>query len=590
VVDERCAAEPGPFSLGAFLRPYRAGLVLGAALVLVDAATTLAGPLLIGRGIDDGVRQSSMAAVGIAAAAFLAVQLVSWVNARAMAVHVNRTAERMLFALRVRVFRKLQHLPTDYYERESGGRIMARATSDIEALAQLFQQGILTAVVAVLNAVGVLVILALLEPRLALVAALIVPVLLGATEWFRRASVRAYEESRERLAAVYADFQEGMAGLRVTQALVREERNAGRFREVSGRYLGSRVTSVKYAALYFPLIQLLSTAAKALVLVAGASMVHTGAIEIGVLVAFLLYLDQLFAPIQQFSQVFDQWLQARTSLRRIEEVLATPSSVPSSAVASPDPPRFAGALTFDHLSFRYPGSPALTIDDVDLTIPAGQTVAVVGATGAGKSTLMKLITRFEEPTGGSLRMDGTPVRSIDVFGYRRQLGYVPQDPFLFAGTVSDNIAFGRPSATPAEIETAARRVGAHEVIASLPQGYLTPVRNHGTSMSMGQRQLVCLARASLVDPAVLLLDEATAHLDLANEARVQRAMGALAQGRTTVLIAHRLQTTRQADRVLVLDEGRVVEDGSPRELLGRSGPYADLWAVSHGDDNQKVLR
>ena len=373
-----------------------------------------------------------------------------------------------------------------------------------------------------------------------------------------------------------AELQESVSGVRVTQSLGREDNNAGRFEARSEQYRDARLTSQQLMSFFFAMTQFLSTVAKALTLWYGAHLIGEGSLTSGLLIAFLLYLDQFFAPLQQLSAVFDQWIQARISLGRLDELLATPSSTPE-AVDPIDPGRIVGKVQLQQVRFAYSPEAPEALRGVDLTIEPGQTVALVGTTGAGKSTFVKLVARFYDPTAGDVRVDGIDLRRVDLHAYRRCLGYVPQEPFLFSGTIRSNIAYGRPDATDIEVERAARAVGAHQLVAGMPEGYLTPVAEAGRSLSAGQRQLLCLARAELVDPSILILDEATSNLDLATEAEVQRAMNLAARGRTTLLIAHRLQTARNATRIVVVEEGKLVEDGSHEQLIASGGRYARLW-------------
>jgi ATP-binding cassette subfamily B protein len=354
------------------------------------------------------------------------------------------------------------------------------------------------------------------------------------------------------------------------------------FRDVAGSHRSARIDSTFIASTYFPFVEMLSTVATALVLWAGSSLVRSGDLEVGALFAFVLYLTTVFAPIQQLSQVFDTYQQGSVAMDRIRDLLATPVTVPQAAVPRAVP-RLRGAVELEHVWFTYDGAPEPALRDVSLSIESGETVAFVGHTGAGKSTLVKLAARLYDPTGGRILVDGLPLVELDLAGYRRQLGFVPQEAFLFTGTVRDNIAYARPDATDAQVEAAARAVGAHDFVARLPSGYHQPVVERGRSLSAGQRQLIALARAQLVDPAILILDEATANLDLATESQVVRAMGRLSEGRTTLLIAHRLQSAARADRVVMLDAGRIVEVGPHARLVAAGGAYAALWASYVGE-------
>ncbi|MDP9071169.1 MAG: ABC transporter ATP-binding protein/permease, partial [Actinomycetota bacterium] len=566
----------GGFSLGRFIRPYRRQLVLGVVLVVLDTLATLAGPALVRLGVDRGVVAGSERALWLTSLVFLAVALAGWANNWGQQRYTGRTAERLLFDLRVRIFGHLQQLGLDYYDREMAGRVMTRMTTDVESLSTLLQSGLLNAVVNVLSFGGVAVALFVMDVRLSLATMVVMVPLVAATAWFRRRSLAAYREARERIATVNANLQESVSGVRVAQAYAREGRNVRDFRRVAQDYLEARLGAQRLVATYFPFVELLSELAAVIVLGVGARLVSSGALTPGEIIAFLLYLNQLFSPVQQLSHVFDTYQQAQASMAKINELMATTSSTPA-AKRPVAPGRLTGAVRFDAVRFRYPTATADALADVDLDIDAGETVALVGQTGAGKSTLVKLVARFYDPTGGRVLVDGIPLVDLDLGTYRRQLGYVPQEAFLFSGTVRDNIAYGRPDASDAEVEEAARAVGAHDFIAGLPGGYLEGVSERGRSLSSGQRQLIALARARLVDPVILLLDEATSNLDLATEARVVRAMGVVSRGRTTLLIAHRLQTAMGADRIVVLEGGRAVEQGRHAELLARGGRYAEMW-------------
>ena len=584
-LDDAMAAHDD-FTMASVFAAFRIPLLIAAVMVIIDTATGIVGPILIGYGIDHGVLADSGRVLLIACLVLLAVQVVIWANSRVMMYFTQRTAERMLFVLRVRTFAHLQRLSLSYYEKHMAGKIMTRMTSDIEAFAQLLQQGLLTAMISLLTCAWIAVVLVVFDPALALAVSTLVPLLVVSTLWFRRASGRSYLVARERVSVLYANMQESVAGVSVSQAYGQQAANEARFAVLADSYSAARQRSAELIARFFPFLQLLSVMAKAIALVVGAQRIADGQITSGLLVAFLLYLDLFFTPVQQLSLVFDQWLQARVAVVQLSEHLRTPSAVPSSAQAVV-PGRLRGEVALERVTFAYESTGVVAMNDVSVKIPAGQVVALVGTTGAGKSTLVKLVARFHDVDAGTVLIDGIPIQALDLAAYRHQLGYVPQEPFLFSGTIRSNIAYGRPDTPDLLVERAARAVGAHAFIAQLPHGYHTPVSEQGRSLSAGQRQLISLARALLVDPAILLLDEATANLDLATEARVQQAMGLVAHGRTTLLIAHRLQTARAADRILVVDNGLIVEDGTHDQLLLEEGHYAALWATMVSGTHQR---
>ena len=570
------------FTLGKLLRPLAVAMLAGLLLDGLDAVANLALPALVRNGIDHGVETKAFGAIVVVSLIGLAIVFADWVVNSAETLVVGRNGERLLYTLRVKIFAQLQRLGLDFYERELAGRIMTRMTTDVDALSTFFQTGLITMVSSLMTFFGVLIALLIINVRLGLVVLAILPLLVVATIVFRARSARAYQDAREKVSVVNADFAENVAGLRVTQAYRREGKNAARFARRSDSYRLARMRAQRLIALYFPFVQALSTVAGAIVLIVATGEIRNGTLTAGALIAYLLYIDMVFAPVQQMSQVFDGYQQAVVGLRRIKDLLLLRTSTPEAEDPLPVT-KLRGRIELRDVHFGYETANRDAIDGVDLTIVPGETVALVGQTGAGKSTLVKLIARFYDVTGGAVLIDGIDVRSYDLAQYRHRLGVVPQEAYLFAGTVRDAIAYGRPDATDAEVETAARSVGAHEMIARLPGGYYHPIAERGRNLSAGQRQLLALSRAQLVDPDILLLDEATAALDLASEAAVNRATEQLTSRRTTIVVAHRLTTAASADRIVVMADGRIAEVGSHDELIAAGGTYAELWEAFVGD-------
>ncbi|MFF0488385.1 ABC transporter ATP-binding protein [Nocardia sp. NPDC004068] len=571
------------FDLARLLRPFAIPLLAGLGLVALDALAQIVIPVLVRHGIDRGVLAGSRAVLLGAAGAALTLVLVDWAITVAQVRVTGRAGERLLYGLRVKVFAHLQRLGLRFYERELAGRIMTRMVTDVDGLSTFLQTGLAVALTSTLTIAGVVVALLVIDARLALVVLAVLPVLAVATIAFRRASVPAYHLAREQVSAANAYLQENVDTIAVTQAYRREAVNQREFERRSWGYRNARLRSQTLMALFFPFVEIMSVVATAAVLAVGVHEVRAGALTAGTLIAFLLYIDLLFAPIQQLSQVFDSYQQAVVGVERLGALLREPVDTPDEPDARPVE-RLAGRIEFRGVGFAYDPAGARVLSGIDLVIEPGQRVAVVGETGAGKSTLVKLLARLYHSTEGAVLVDGVDVRGYRLRDYRKRLGVVPQEPFLFGDTVHATIAYGRPEASPADIEWAARAVGAHEMIAALEHGYRQPIGAHGAALSAGQRQLLALARAQLVEPDILILDEATASLDLATDARVRAAIDVLTAGRTTIVVAHRLATAADADLIVVMGEGRLLQTGSHADLSAIDGPYRRLWSAYVGDD------
>ena len=562
-------------------RPYRGRTALAVGALLAATATALAPPFLAKVAIDQGIGDRDLTVLGWIVAAFLAAGLLSWAAGTAQTFYTGWVGERILADLRKRLFAHLQRLSLGFYERNRAGAVISRLTNDVEALDQLVTDGVSSLVQNSLTLFGSAIILFLLDWRLALAALAVFPLMSAATTVFRRRSSRAYRRVRERLATVTATLQEGISGMRVVQSFERQERNFQEFRDVNDAYRSANYETVVLNGVYFPFVDFLSSTATAVVLGFGGYLVFDGSLTVGTLFAFIGYLANFFDPVQQLSQLYNTFLAAVAALDKITDVMDEEPEVLDRTDAS-RLPRIEGHVGFEGVRFAYGRGPEV-LHGIDLAVPAGTTVALVGHTGAGKSTIAKLLARFYDPTEGCITIDGHDLRHVTQQSLRGQLGIVPQEGFLFAGTVRENIAFGRPHASPEEVAAAARAVGAHEFVSALEHGYETEVGERGARLSLGQRQLVAFARALLADPRILILDEATSSVDIGTERRIERALSTLLAGRTAFIIAHRLSTIRNADVIVVLEHGRVVERGTHDELVALGGLYLSLygdWAAS----------
>ena len=556
-------------------RPYRGRAAMAVVTLVAYTGVALVPPLLAKVAIDDGIDAGDTQTIGLVVVAFLVTALAVFGLSAAQTYYTGWVGERGLADLRIELFRHLQRLSLGYYERNRTGAIVSRITNDVEALDQLVTDGVSSLVQNTLVLAGTVIFLFILDWRLALATLVILPLMGLATAWFRSRSNQAYRRVRERLGLVTATLAEDISGMRVVQSFTREPTSHTNFRGVNGRYRESNYETVVLNGIYFPAVDILSALGTAIVLGFGGWLVVEGEMTAGTLVAFLLYLANFFDPVQQLSQLYNTFLSATAALDRITAVLDEEPDLVDSADADELPP-IQGHVHFDHVRFGYGELPDV-LHDFDLDVPVGTTVALVGHTGAGKSTIAKLLARFYDPRSGRITIDGIDLHTVTQESLRRQLGIVPQEGFLFAGTIAENIAFGRPGASRAEIEEAAAAVGADRFVEELEQGYDTSVGERGFKLSLGQRQLLAFARALLADPRILILDEATSSVDIGTERRIDRGLRRLVSGRTAFIIAHRLSTIRRADLIVVLDHGRIVDAGTHDELIARPGPYTELY-------------
>ncbi len=578
-MSEREAGTPKVNGLAGALRmlaPQWPLLLVATVTIVLFTVASLARPLAIQYALDEGVAAGDRRALLLACGAFLGLLLAVYAFQGASTYLVNRAGQAFLFALRMRLFEHYQRMSLAFFGRENAGRLVARMTSDVTTVNDVLNNGFLVVVQSTLTLVGATVILLTLSVRLSLAVALILPPLIAATAIFRVYSNRAYLRVRERIADVMVHMQETFSGLRVVQAFAREQKNRERFGEINERNFEANVTTVRLSSLYFPFVEWLRGVAIGLILYFGGRQVAGDAVTVGTVAAFVFYLEFIFQPIQNLSQVFDMVQSANAALGKIFGVLAIAPDVPEPErpveVRGPLP----GRIELERVTFGYdPARPVLR--EIDLRIEPGEHVVLVGPTGAGKSTLAKLMTRMYDPTAGVVRIGGHDLRTLRTADLRRTVTMVPQEGFLFTGSVRENILFGRPDATDAEVAEACKRLGIDGFIRSLPNGYETLVSFRGSRLSAGEKQLISMARAFLADPPVLILDEATSSLDPHTEEQVEAALQRLLEGRTSVIIAHRLSTAEHADRVLVVDGGRIVEDGPHAELVRRGGYYAALY-------------
>lgn len=564
--------------LGSLLRPYKWTVALLAVIVVVENAARLSVPILVQRGIDHGIPplvEGGSARTLLTIVAALGVVVVVQATSRMVFLRRSgRTGQKVLLELRRRLFRHFGRLDVAFHDRYTSGRVVSRSTNDVEAIQDMLETGFDSLITAVLTLFGTAILLLTLDVKLGLMCLVAFPVLVVLVAWFHRESSKTYREVREIAALVIVQFVETMTGIKAVQAYRREPRNQEIFEDVADRYRVINERTFRLLAVFMPGVKLVGNITTGVVLLYGGYRVLNGEMTIGTLTAFLLYLRMFFEPMQEISQFFNTFQSAASALEKLAGVLAQ-----KPAIDDPDEPRrldaVRGEIALQDVRFEYvAGRPVLP--GLDLTVPAGQTVALVGTTGAGKTTIAKLVTRFYDPTAGSVTLDGVDLRSVAQAELRHHVVMVTQENFMFGGTIADNIRFGRPEATDDEVRDAARAVGADAFIEALPEGYATDVAKRGGRLSAGQRQLVAFARAFLADPAVLILDEATSSLDIPSERMVQRALETVLADRTALVIAHRLSTVQIADRVLVLEHGRIIEDGSPAELVAANGSYAKL--------------
>jgi len=581
--------ESGTFEWGLaarflpYIRPYRLAALGSVALMLLYTAANLATPALIGVAIDRYIRHGDLPGLTFISIVLLVVNAVMWQAQYWQVWTMSWAGQQVLYQLSSDMFSHLQRLSLSFYDRTQIGRVMSRLQSDITVLEQMLSSGLLSMVGSLVALVGIIGIMLVENAPLALLTFTVLPFMVLLAAFWQRHAQRSFRRTRAAISVVNATLQENISGMRVIQSLAREDRNSSEFDGMNRYNLDTNLEASRVAAIILPLVEVVAAVALALVVVFGGLMLMHHQLQVGVLVAFTLYINRFFDPIRDLSMQYTQLQRSGVAAERIFQILSVPVTVADRSDAG-TLPQIRGAVEFRHVTFGYdPEHPVLR--GLDLRIEPGQTVAIVGPTGAGKSTIASLLSRFYDVLDGAVLIDGHDVRAVTQQSLRSQVGVVLQEPFLFTGTVRDNIRYGRLDATDAQVEAAARAVGAHDVIARLPQGYDTPIRERGNNLSVGQRQLISFARAALADPRILVLDEATANIDTFTEVLVQEGLRKLLRGRTALVIAHRLSTIKDADRIVVLQAGRIVEQGSHAELLARGGAYASLYAMGfrHAD-------
>ncbi len=575
---DRANYDRRPFTLRTFLRPELRSLGGVFVLVLLETIFLQAGPLLTQIGIDHGITDGNKGVLVVVALAYVGSIIISGVSSWLRTAYTGRLGEKLMYRLRVRVFSHLQRQSLGFYTKEKAGVLMTRMTSDIEALTQLFQEGLVNFAVQALTLVVITIILFTQSASLALITLLVVvPTTFLMSLWFGKVSETGYRRVRDRIADVLSDISESLAGIRVIAAYNRRRHNTVHHINVVGAHLDANLYTTRASAIYAPGTEAVGTVAQAVLLLVGGRMVLNGDLTVGKLSAFILYVGAFFAPIQQLVQLYSSYQAGQASVNKLRELLATEPEVAEKPDAYDLPP-IKGEIVLDHVTFAYGDGPPV-LRDVSLRIPPGESLAVVGTTGAGKSTVAKLISRFYDPVEGKVTLDGHDLRDLTITSMRTQLGVVPQEPFLFHGTIRDNVAFSNPDASDEEVLDACRAVGIDDAVNRLPGGINALVHERGSSLSAGERQLLALARAFLAKPRVLVLDEATSNLDLRSESKIEHALDTLLEGRSAVIIAHRLATAMRCDRIAVVEAGQVVEHGTHAELVALGGRYAEMYAT-----------